>query len=44
MPIESFLFFFKGNQETANEQLVKIEGICCMFKEVEPNFWDEGVT
>ena len=30
MPIESFLFLFKGNQERANEQLVKIEGICCL--------------
>ena len=30
MPIESFLFFFKGNQERANEQLGKIEGICCL--------------
>ena len=32
MPIESFLFFFKGNQERANEQLGKIEGICCLKK------------
>ena len=32
MLIESFLFFIKGNQERAKEQLGKIEGICCLKK------------
>ena len=31
MSIESFLFFFKGNQEAANEQLLeRFKGICCL--------------
>lgn len=30
MLIKSFLFFFKGNQHRANEQLIKIEGIYCL--------------
>ena len=32
MLIGSFLFFFKGNQVRTNEQLGKIEGICCLKK------------
>ena len=32
MLVELFLFFFKGNQERANEQLGKIEGTCCLKK------------
>ena len=32
MLIESFLFYFKGKQERAEEKLVKIEGIGCLNK------------
>ena len=32
MLIESFIFSFKENQEKANKQLGKIEGICSLKK------------
>ena len=32
IPIKSFLFYFKGKQERAEEKLVKIEGIGCLSK------------
>ena len=32
MLMKSFLFLFKENQERANEQLGKIEGICFLMK------------
>ena len=30
--LKSFLFFFKGNQERAIDEIVEIKGICCLKK------------